>query len=110
MKISVDDQEIYSLSEIQKKVIQNDILEEGFDDDMKRRLRWVLLDEKYVKCFQRLKREWEPKLEDRNVAMIPTDPDAFAQLVFSQPDYKNRSQRETEEKAKAALLQKNGNP
>lgn len=40
------------------------------------------------------KREWEPKLKSRGVAMIPTDDEAFAELIFSQPDYKNRSQRE----------------
>lgn len=94
MKVSVNDQELFTLTEIQKKVIQNDIPSETFDEDMKRRLRWILLDEKYRKCFERMKKEWEPKLAERGVAMLPTDPDAFAQLVFSQPDYKNRSQRE----------------
>lgn len=94
MKVSINDQELFTLSEIQKKVIQNDIPSEIFEEDMKRRIRWVLLDEKYRKGLERLKKEWEPKLAERGVAMLPTDPDAFAQLVFSQPDYKNRSQRE----------------
>lgn len=93
MKISVNDQELYVLSDIQKKVIQNEIPTEIFEDDMKRRLRWVLLDEKYKKCFERLKKEWEPKLSQR-ISSIPTDPDELAKLVFAQPDYKNRSQRE----------------
>lgn len=96
MKISVNDVEIFSLSETQKKVIKNDIPEEIFEEDMKRRLQWVLKDEKYKKCFERLKEEWEPKLRANGVAMIPTDPDAFAELVFSQSNYKNRSQREKE--------------
>lgn len=95
MKISVNDQEIYTLSEIQKRVIKNDILEEIFEDDMKRRLKWILLDEKYENCFKRLKAEWEPKLIERGHPSLPTDKDAFAQLVFSQPDYKSRSQRDT---------------
>lgn len=94
MKISVNDQEIYTLSDIQKRVIKNDILEEIFEDDMRRRLKWVLLDEKYANCFDRLKKEWEPRLIERGHASLPTDKDAFAQLVFSQPDYKSRSQRE----------------
>lgn len=100
MKISVNDQELYTLSETQKKVIQNDIQSEIFDEDMKRRLKWVLVDEKYQKCFERMKKEWEPKLAQRGVASIPTHPDAFAELVFSQADYKNRSQKEAEDKAK----------
>lgn len=97
MKISINDVELFTLTELQKNVIKNDIPSEVFDDDMKRRLQWVLIDEKYEKCFARLKLEWEPKLIARGVQSLPTDKDAFAQLVFSQPDYKNRSQRDAEQ-------------
>jgi hypothetical protein len=95
MKISVNDQELFKLSETQKKVIKNDIHEDIFEDDMKRRLKWVLFDEKYKKCFERLKKEWEPKLKERGIEMFPSNDEAFAELIFSQPDYKNRSQRES---------------
>ena len=61
MKISVDDKELFTLSEIQKKVILNDIREEEFKSDMQRRLRYALMN-KYEKCFERLKEEWEPIL------------------------------------------------
>jgi len=93
MKISVNDEELFSLSEVQKKVIKNDIHEEIFDEDMKRRLQYILM-HKYEQCFKRLKSEWEPKLSSKGVPMIPTNPDAFAELVFSQQEYKTRSQRE----------------
>ena len=94
MKISVNDVELFTLSETQKKVIQNDIPSEIFEEDMKRRLQWILVDEKYKRCFERLKKEWEPKLSAKGMPSLPTDPDEFAELVFSQPEYKNRSQRE----------------
>lgn len=94
MKISIDDQELFTLSETQKKVIKNDIHEEIFDEDMKRRIKWVLLDQKYQRCFERLKNEWEPKLKAAGIKMIPTDPDELAELIFSQPEYRNRSQRD----------------
>lgn len=102
MKVSVDDKEIFTLSEIQKKVIQNDILLEIFEEDMKRRLKWILIDEKYRRCFDRLKKEWVEDLDEQGlsklakngVSHIPTDPDQLAALIFSQPNYKNRSQRE----------------
>lgn len=97
MKISVNEEELFTLSEIQKKVIQNDIPTEIFEDDMKRRLKWVLLDEKYTKCMQRLRKEWEPIFKSEGTKMLPTDDDKFAQLVFAHPKYKNRSQREKEE-------------
>lgn len=93
MKISVNDQEICTLSETQKKVIKNDINDDIFDDDMKRRLQYIVI-HKYEQCFERLKREWEPRLASKGVAMIPTDKEAFAELVFSQGEYKSRKDRE----------------
>lgn len=96
MKISVNDVELFTLSEIQKNVIKDEISNELFDSDMKRRLQWILM-EKYNTCFQNLQNYWLPILISRGVTSIPTDKDAFAQLVFSQPDYKNRSQRDAEQ-------------
>src|SRR5688572_18288044 len=95
MKISVNDQHLFTLSEVQKKVIKNDIQEEIFDEDMKRRLQYILM-HKYERCFERLKREWDPKLSTKGITMIPTNPDAYAELVFSKPEYKNRSKRDNE--------------
>ena len=94
MKISVDDEELFTLSETQKKVIQNDIFLESFEADMHRRLKYVLM-HKYGQCFKRLKSEWEPRLKANGVRNIPLDDEEFAQLVFSQPNYKNRSQRDS---------------
>jgi hypothetical protein len=98
MKISVNDRELFSLSETQKQVICNRIQDEIFDADMKRRLQWILM-HKYEECFKELKAEWDAKLVANGVKMVPTDPDEYAQLVFSQPNYKNRSAREAEAKA-----------
>ena len=95
MKILVDGVELFELSEIQKKVIKNNILEDIFDEDMKRRLKWVLM-HKYEQCFRELKAEWDVKLKDNGVDMVPTDPDKYAELVFAQPNYKCRKTREEE--------------
>lgn len=94
MKIQVDGKEVFELNETQKKVICNDILDEIFQEDMERRARYII-EHKYQRCLERLKKEWEPKLKAR-VESLPSNDDAFAELVFSQPDYKNRSQRERE--------------
>lgn len=93
MKISVDDKELFTLTETQKKVIMNDISEDIFEDDMKRRLQWVLM-HKWERCFERLKKEWEPKLKQAGIKMIPTDEEEFANLVFSQSSYQDRKNRE----------------
>lgn len=93
MRISVDGKDLFTLNETQKRVIKNDISEADFDEDMKRRLKYVLT-HKYEQCFERLKKEWEPKLIASGVQMIPTNKDAFAELVFSQPTYKSRATRD----------------
>lgn len=93
MKISIDDKELFTLSETQKKVIMNDIHEDIFDEDMKRRLEYILM-HKYEECFKRLKSEWEPRLKVNGVKAIPLDCDEFAELVFKQSDYKSKKERE----------------
>ena len=98
MKVQVDGKDVCELNETQKKVICNDIPDEIFQEDMNRRVNWVCT-HKYEQCFKRLKQEWEPKLKDAGVQSIPLNEDAFAELVFQQPSYKNRSQREAEAKA-----------
>ena len=97
MKISVNDKVLFTLSDVQKKVVQDSVDSNIFQEDMERRLQWVLI-HKYERCFDRLKKEWDSKLAANGVAMIPTDKDAYAQLVFSQPAYKNRAQKIAEEK------------
>lgn len=62
------------------------------------RMAWIL-QHKYERCLSRLKLEWLPKLEARGISEIPADDDEFASLVFSQPDYKNRTMREEDLKA-----------
>lgn len=95
MKISVDGEMILELSEIQKKVICNDICVDCLEDDLKRRLKYIL-EHKYEQCFERLKKEWEPKLCSR-VNSLPTNPDDFAKVVFSQEDYEDRKQKDLRE-------------
>lgn len=96
MKISVNGIELFELSEIQKKVIQNDIHADEFESDMKRRLHYILT-HKYERCLERLLKQWEPKLKQRYPS-IPTDTDALCQLIFSQLDYMDRKSREQDTK------------
>lgn len=98
MKISVNDKELFTLTETQKSVIKNDINSDEFDKDMERRLQYILT-HKYEQCFKRLKHEWDQKLPSLGVASVPTDPDSYAQLVFAQSCYKCRKTRDIEAKA-----------
>lgn len=92
MKIMIDNKIILDITETMKKVICNEIRSEAFEADMERRIIYMIF-EKYNACFKRLKEEWDTKLEQRGIESIPTNKDKYAELVFSQPDYKNRSNR-----------------
>lgn len=92
MKIKVDDINVFELTEIQKKVIKNEIPDDIFEADMKRRLTWVLM-HKYHQCFARFRKEWEPKLAASGIKSLPVDQDEFAELVFSKSEYKSRQQK-----------------
>ncbi len=105
MKISVNDVELFTISETELNVLKDYAPSETLEDDVKRRLLWVYT-EFYKGAFKQLKEQWEPKLASKGVAMIPTDKDAFAQLVFSQPDYRDRSTRDAEAKAAQEALEK----
>jgi len=93
MKISVDGKELFTLTEVQKKVIKNEVLADIFEEDMKRRLHYIIM-HKYEQCFKRLKAEWDSKLEKAGVESIPTNKDAYAELVFARPEYKDRAARD----------------
>ena len=109
MKISVDDVELFSLTEAQKSVIKDDIHADEFDIDMKRRLQWVLT-HKYEQCYKRLKAEWEPKLAAKGIESMPTNADTFAALVFQQPDYMDRKDRDIAAKAARDALNSTEQP
>lgn len=91
MKISVNDELLFDFSEMKKKVIENDIPSEMLENDLKRRMHYIL-NHKYERCLERLKKEWEPKLKQR-YASLPTNESELCTLIFSQPDYMKRSER-----------------
>jgi hypothetical protein len=94
MKIKVNEKEILSLSETKKKVIQADIHADEFEKDCERRLCYIL-EHKFERCLERLKLAWQERLKERYEA-IPTDPEKLADLILSQPDYKDRKTRDLE--------------
>lgn len=93
MKISINDVELFTLNEIQKKVIMDYIPSDIFEDDMKRRLNWVLM-HLYEQAFKQLKERNEILLQSNEVSSVPTDPDKFAELIFSLQGYQDRLARD----------------
>ena len=93
MKFKVDDTEVLDLNETKKKVIKNDINSDLFEEDIRRRTRFII-EHKHKQCLKRLKDEWIPRLQDKGIESIPLDDDAFAELVFAQPEYEDRKARD----------------
>lgn len=101
MQVSVDNKPLFELSDTQKKVICNYISSDIFEEDMKRRLHWVL-NHLYDQAFIILKKEWVDDLDVKNncklhqcgVDSIPTNREKLAELIFSQGEYKCRKMRE----------------
>jgi hypothetical protein len=93
MQFFVNDELIKELTPTQLKVIAHDLL--NVDEEMRRRVHDILM-AAYERSFANIKHQWEIKLAERGEEFIPTNKDAFAELVFKQPDYKNRAQREEE--------------
>lgn len=92
MKVSVDDQELFILTDFQKQVIQYTVPEEIFDEDMKRRLHWILM-HKYEHTIRLLRDAWSAPLQERGIDAASMSNEEFANCVFAQSDYMNYSQR-----------------
>jgi len=97
MKVSVDSVDIFTVTDHHKDVFNDSIPRDQVDLALKNAM-FEILNHKYNACFNRLKREWEPKLLARGITTIPTDKDAFAELVFTQEDYKDKASRDAEVK------------
>ncbi len=93
MRITLDDEEILTLSEIQKKVIQNDIPSELFEHDMKRRLKYMI-DHPCEHHIERNSDSWREELKKKNVSLYPSDKWTFANVLYQSRNYEPHDQKE----------------
>lgn len=93
MKVKINEELLFELTEIQKSVLKDNISADILEEDLKRRIFYII-NHKYEQCFKNLKLEWEPKLAAKGISTIPTDKDAFTQLVLAQPEYKDKKKRD----------------
>lgn len=100
MKFKFFEETIYEVQDWERKVLEHDLMSEGLEEDMKRRVGYII-SHKIEQCYKRFKEEWEEKLKaDPAVKSIPLHPKDFVLMVTARSDYKNRSQKE-KEKSKA---------
>lgn len=92
MQIKVGNKVIMEISVLEIKCLKNDLLD---PED------WFVkaLTGKINNCKKRLIGEWYLRLvKDPEVTSIPADEEGFLNMVFSRPDYKDRENREKENK------------
>jgi len=93
MKFYVDQTQVLELDQTQEKIIQDNVKPDLFVGDMERRVAWVI-SQKLDQSFDQLFAHWLPILQQRYES-LPSNKNAFAELVFSQPDYKPQYPVET---------------
>lgn len=89
MQIKVGNKVIMELLQIDLKYLKNDLLnpENWFAERLTGKIN---------KCKKRMMLEWIPKLRAKGLS-IPADDVELVDLILSQPDYKNRTEREPKE-------------
>lgn len=94
MKVYLDQEEIFEIDSNMIKLLEHEIL--NVLPDIKRRLKWVI-DQRCDDVYKKLKLEYiEKSMQNPDVESIPADKNRLLDLIFSDPGYKNRSQRESE--------------
>jgi len=97
MKVKLDDEVIFEISDIDQMLLAHDLID--IKEEIKRRLEWVIK-HKVEQCHDRLKKEWQQKLEnDPSIESIPAKRDEFTRYICCREDYKNRAQREAKQRA-----------
>ena len=92
MEIKIDDQVILKFSDTQVKVLQHDISEDILQEDIARRIQYIL-GHKYNEILKRLRKEWEQKFKLLGLKSIPLDDEKFCELVFSSEEYQDKKTR-----------------
>ena len=84
-----------SLTDLQQTILSNDLYN---DTDNAGLDKWIqdAVDGKINNCWKRFQREWTTKLMDDPSFNdpIPSNQEAFVNLVTGRPDYKNRKTRD----------------
>jgi hypothetical protein len=95
--VKVDGVDCFEIDITTKQLLKSDVAKNCCCVEWsKERFKWVL-QHKYERCMERLRKEWGKKLTNNGIKELPLDDEEFANLVFSQPEYKNRSQRESQQ-------------
>jgi len=86
MKFYVDSVCVLELSPVQEQILLSGIPADVFLPTMEQKVVWVI-NQGITGSFDNLFNKWLPILQTRYDS-VPSNRDKFAELIFSQPDYK----------------------
>lgn len=92
MEIKINDEVILKLSDVQKKVLMNDISSDIFEEDIARRICYIVM-HKHDQCMKRLQEEWTPKFKEMGKDSIPLNDKKFCEMVFNTKEYADKKTR-----------------
>jgi len=92
MEIYIDKKKVYELTPIKHQILEYDIPKELMEEEIHRRVCWAI-DVKLEACWEDMKKEWMPLLEERYPS-LPTNREELCKLIISQPDYQSRDHKE----------------
>lgn len=98
MKIRLNEEVIYQVSEFERKVLEDFFNALDLEDHIKKGLVWNI-QSLCNNSKQNLKNQWMPLLFKRYKS-IPTDDEELINLIFEQPDYRNKYQMDFEKSAR----------
>ena len=94
MKIQVDGKDLFEITEDEMEILRYVLPSATLEDDLKRRLEWVLK-HKVAMTYKNIKKEWTTRLEaDASIISLPTRDKAFFDMVKARSDYKDRDARD----------------
>jgi len=93
MKFYIDNKLVYEITDTQKKILLHVFHKELFDDIFEHKIRFIL-DRELEVASSDLRNEWMNKLRASGVKSIPLDQYELAELIFSQPGYKNKNDKD----------------
>lgn len=96
--VAFDGREIFKISKSYRRMMIS-YMSEPEIEFYKNAVIWVMK-EKMNHSLDVMHKEWDPRLSAKSL-LIPLKPDAFVNLVVSQPDYKDRSGTLTDKERKA---------
>ena len=108
LEVKLNDEIVYTLSDLEENILKHSINSDNLVEDIKRRLKFII-ENKVDRTYSRMKEEWIPILEkDEFVIQVPIKRAPFVNMIRLRQDYKDKKQKESEERQVTASKQKNG--